>query len=136
MEHKYSRILAILWHWDPLREKKRPFDTVNIQGDGESLVCRLQHGRSMEATGKDMAHCAEMAGPGGNLLMMVHRDSLNAATYQELKSIIEKALPEGATFDWKVFGGGDDYIYYDSKRDTGLLNQESDFAIDDSYEYL
>jgi len=136
MEHKYQRILAILWHWDPLREKKRPFDTVGVQEDGDSLVCRLQHGRPIQSIGKDMARCAQLAGPGGKLLMMIHRDSLHAGAHQELKSIIEKTLPEGATFDWKVFGGGDDYIYYDSERDTGLLNQEGDFAIGDSYEYL
>lgn len=136
MEDKYLRVLAILWHWDPLREKRRSFDTLTIQETSKSLVCRLQHGRHIQVINKDMARCANMTAPGGKLLMMIHRDSLNTETYQELKNTIERTLPEGASFDWKVFSGGDDYIYYDGKRDTGLLNQEGDFVIDDSYEYF
>lgn len=132
---KYKRILAILWHWDPLREKRLAFDTVSVEEDGESLVCRLQHNRSIGAIGKDMVRCAKMVNPGGKIMMMIHRESLNTGTHQELEGKIEKALPEGAAFDWKVFGGGGDYIYYDSKNDTGLLNQEGDFAINNIYKY-
>ncbi|MCO6491739.1 MAG: hypothetical protein J5I98_25210 [Phaeodactylibacter sp.] len=135
MKNNYSKVLAILWHWDPLREKGLAFDTVSIEEDAESLVCRLQHNRPIPSIGADMERCAEKVSPGGRLLMLVHRDSLHAGTHQEMKTRIEKALPEGATLDWKVFGGGDDYIYYDSMQDTGLLNQEGDFVIDDIYEY-
>lgn len=135
MKKKYKKVLAILWHWDPLKEKKLPFDTINIEEDEESLICRIQHGRALEAMEADMVRCTEKVRHNGKFLIMIHRESLDAETHQELKNNIERAMPPGAYFDWKVFGGGSDYIYYDCKQDSGLLNQEGDFVIDDSYEY-
>lgn len=136
MGNKYKRVLAILWHWDPLREKRVAYDTVGVQGERESLVCRIQHVRSLKDISADMANCAKKVNADGKLIMMIHRESLGVETHQELKGNIEKALPSGAEFDWKVFGGGSDYLYYDCRRDTGLLNQEGDFVIEDSYEYF
>jgi hypothetical protein len=132
---KYDKIIGILWHWDPLTEQGLSYDERLVRQSSGSMLALVQHLRPFKDIKADFIQSVAQLGSGGKFIGLIHRDSLSVDLHRELYLSIQNSLPDNAHYQQEVFGGGNDYLYYDVRMDTGLLNQEGDLVNQDSYEY-
>lgn len=125
-----SRVLIILWKWKELKDKDLAYDEIGISNDENAKIIRVN-----EAKKDSLSDIFQKIGSALKLskcdvILKLHSSALRPVDWEKItidfSSDVKSIFPEPV-----FFSGGETYIYYQSKYDAGLLDQDQGFAIDE-----
>lgn len=116
--------LVILWKWRHLETPNADVhQALPVHGAKRKQVLHQLHQRGKSDLLPLLQQLMRESATGEYLLML-HQSAFGEASLRELLS----ALPNYSYLHTHFFGGGSDYLYYDSECDTGLLGQNGELA--------
>lgn len=116
--------LVILWKWRHLgTPNDDAYQALPVYGAGGKQVLHQLHQRGKS----DLLPLLQQfmtKDSDGEYLLMLHQSAFSRANLNELLRSLSNQTSLRAHF----FGGGSDYLYYDSNRNSGLLEQHGELA--------
>lgn len=125
-----SRVLIILWKWKELKDKDLPHDEIGISNDENAKIIRVNEAKKEAFSAIFQEIGTKLKGTKCNIILKIHSSALRPMDWEKITidfpSDVKSILPEPI-----FFSGGENYIYYQSKYDAGLLDQDQGFAINE-----
>lgn len=126
-----SKIMIILWHWKELNQRRDSSDIISVENSSFKKIIRID-----ETVGKEQANCIEdiifehchQYHKNDELIIFYHEGSITKKQVANIKNLLKekKAIPEVKLL---AFGGGNCYLYYKPKLDTGLIDRSNSFPM-------
>lgn len=116
--------LCIIWKWVDLKNSKLFYQNIQVE-DCNHLIFQIHENKLDSVEEWINGFCTNVLNPGKDELMILCHD-LVSDKKSKIEFMVKKCEERCSTLFFN-FGGGNDFIYYNPKKETGLLSQSGDF---------
>ena len=125
------RTLIILWRWEELQEKDISHDEIFVSNDPNANIIRVNE-RKKESFPEIFTEILRDKSEN-SVILIFHTSAIDNKQWQRIYPQLDKEYSKKIVTSPIFFGGGKNFIYYDCERDSGLINAEGGFVINEPY---